>query len=103
MSTIKPWKYRPEAQGRFSAISSVEHAMQAEIDDLRAENAAILRNNKELLDQRFELMEQVGKLNAENAKLHDALQLAKTMLQVGMPEYGADDALDVIKAALEKK
>jgi hypothetical protein len=39
-------------------------------------------------------------LRAENARLREALDMAKTMLQTGMPEYDANDALDVIRAAL---
>jgi len=39
-------------------------------------------------------------LHARNSRLWEGLDMAKTMLQTGMPEYDANDALGVISAAL---
>lgn len=60
---IKTWQERIKPE--YHSVDRIAMAgMQAEIDELRAENAALRQNNKELLDQRFELMTQISRLHA---------------------------------------
>ena len=108
MST-KPWEDRVH----LVANHGEKAAMVEELDELRQENAAVMRNNNELLDQRFGLMEQVGTLNAENARLRSALvgligadseqelrQMEATMRLLPAPEEDKAVSINAIHALL---
>lgn len=113
---IKKWLERlpsrlPLTQQACTLVQT--SCMQAEIDELRQENAAVMRNNNELLDQRFGLMEQVGTLNAENARLRSALvgligadseqelrQMEATMRLLPAPEEDKAVSINAIHALL---
>lgn len=89
---------------------SKEECPYCKIDELRAENAKLregLKKQQALTDAGIRLCEiqqakrpVLANVMEENARLRGALQLAKTMLQVGMPEYDAADVLEIVKAAL---
>jgi hypothetical protein len=77
------------------ATAEIIRSLAAERDMWRGENV-----------KKTTACEQMGAriqaFEVENARLREALDMAKTMLQTGMPEYDANDALDVIRAALAK-
>ena len=101
---IKPWKDRVEEAAHFREedyINDVQYFMQAEIDELRQENARLRDALKQANDQ-AEHFEREWYLRG------DVLEMATTaLLEHGSPFFGRElryaDAIKAARAALGEK
>ena len=78
MSTIKTWAERAESLSDNTVVTSLHLAQfkQAEIDELRAENERL-----KAVPMKYKRMAFNAELQAENARLRDALALCLSSLQ----------------------
>ena len=97
---IKPWKDRVEAAAHFREedyINDVQYFMQAEIEELRTENARL-----KAVPMKYKRMAFNAELQAENARLRDALGMM-VHAQSSILGLGDSPVVKFARAALGEK